>query len=193
MKAHIAPTLYLCTAMVGLYWAGYYTMLGMYDIKLPVRIVVIFLGSLLLGAGAFMQWTLPRKWTLSLLIVGMSTMAAYWMILSFRNLLRDLPAYIFLCILIICVGGILAGTGEILKSVFPRTWHQLIPIVGSGLLGSFFVAATLYDPSQLIPAFDPLPSLDDLLLLITVVFIVSSLVFAVRVGARALKQKGPSD
>lgn len=197
MKAHLVPTLYLCTSMIGLYWAGYYTLLGMYGIKLSVRIVVIFLGALLLGAGAFMQWALPRKWTLSLLIVGSSAVAAYWIVPSLRNLLNDLPAYIFLCVLIICVGGILSGTGEMLQSVFPRTWHQLIPIVGSSLMGSFFVTAIataiLYDPSQVIPAFDPLPSLDDLLFIFTVVFVVSSLVFALRAGVRALQLKRLSD
>lgn len=179
--------------MLGLYWAGYYTMLGMYGLKFSVWHVVIFLGALLLGAGPFMQWALPRKWTLSLLIVGSSTMAAHWNFLSFRYLINDLPAYIFLCILIICVGGILSGTGEILKSVLPRTWHQLIPIVGSGLLGSFFVTGAVFNWSRFSRIFDSLPSLTDLLVITSVVFVVSSLVFALKAGVRALKEETPSD
>ena len=189
MKAHIAPTLYLCTSMIGFFWAGYYTMLGIWGATFPVRITVIFLGALLLGAGAFMQWALPRKWTLSLLIVGSSAMAAYWIVPS----LHDLPVYIGVCIVIVFFGAILAGATELLQWALPRRDQHLLPIVGSCLLGSFFVTAILYDPSQLIPAFDSLPSLDDLRLMITVVSVVASLVLALRAGVHALKQKKPSE
>ena len=193
MKANAGPILYLCTAMTGLYWAGYYTLLGMYGLKFSVWIVLIFLGALLLGAGAFMQWGLPRKWTLSLLIVGSSAMAAYWIIPSFRYLLNDLPDYIFLSLLIICVGGILSGTGEMLQSFFPRTWHLLIPIVGSCLLGSFFVTVAVFNLSRFIPTFDSLPSSSNVVAMLTVASVIASLILALRAGVRALKQKTPSD
>lgn len=176
--------------MMGLYWAGYYTMLGMYGLKFSVWIVVIFLGALLLGAGAFMQWALPRKWTLSLLIAGSSTMAAYWEILSFRYLLNDLPDYIFLCILIICVGGILSGTGEMLKWAVPRRWQQLVPLVGSLTMASFFVTATLGNLTRFIAAFDSLPSSSTLAAMITDILVVTSLAVALKRNVSSLRKKG---
>ena len=184
MKAHTRPTLFLCTSMMGLYWAGYYTMLGIWGLKFSVWNVVIFLGALLLGAGAFREWALPREWALSLLFVGSSAMIAYWMIPS----LHALPDYIGYCILIVFFGAILSGASELLQWVLPRRWQHLLPVVGSLMMASFFVPAALYNLSRFIPAFDSLPSLSSLLPTITVVFVVSSLVLALKAMWHAFHQ-----
>ena len=189
MKAHTRPTLYLCTSMMGLYWAGYYTMLGMYGLKFSVWIVVVFLGALLLGAGAFIEWALRREWTLSLLIVGSSAMTVYWMVPS----LHGLPDYFGVCIAMVFFGAILSGASEMLQWALLRTWQHLLPVVGSLMMASFFVTATLYNLSRFIPAFDSLPSSSSLLVMITVVFVVTSLFLALKATWHVSDQNGLSD
>ena len=134
MKGHIVSTLYLCTSMLGLYWTSYYTMLGIWGLAFSVWHIVVFSGAILLGAGAFMQWTLPRRWTLGLLIIGSCAMAAYWMV----PFLHDLPGYIGVCIVVAFFGAILLSASKILQWALPRRWTRLLPIAGSCVMASFF-------------------------------------------------------
>ena len=112
-------------------------------------------------------------------------MAAYWMV----PFLHDLPGYIGVCIVVAFFGAILLSASKILQWALPRRWTRLLPIAGSCVMASFFVTGTLGNLSRFIAAFDSLPSLRTIAALITVVFVVTSLIVALKANVTSLRKK----
>ena len=76
-----------------------------------------------------------------------------------------------------------------LKWAVPRRWQQLVPMVGSCVMASFFVTATLYNLSRFIAAFVSLPSSSTLAVMITDILVVTSLAVALKSNVSSLRKK----
>jgi hypothetical protein len=75
---HVIGLLYLATAGVGLYWAVYLTLTGLYGLPFSRWYVVLLIGGLVLLIGAILWWTSSSEWTRWFPIIGSVLLASYF-------------------------------------------------------------------------------------------------------------------
>jgi hypothetical protein len=85
---HLTGVLYLLTALVGLYWALWWTFTGLYGVPFSLWYVVIFMGVLVQLVGAILWWASTSSWTRWVPVVG-SLLLASLFVPAGVGMLRD--------------------------------------------------------------------------------------------------------
>jgi hypothetical protein len=75
---HIIGLLYLATALTGFYWSIYLTLTGLYGLPVSRWYIVIFIGAVVLLAGALLWWVSTSPWTRLLPIIGSVLLCCYF-------------------------------------------------------------------------------------------------------------------
>lgn len=79
MMKHVIGLLYLITAFIGLRWAVYLAMTGLYGVPFSPWVLVVLIGGLLLLVGAILWWSSSKSWTQWLPILGSLLLATYFL------------------------------------------------------------------------------------------------------------------
>lgn len=116
---YLIGLLYLLTALVGLYWSVYLAMTGLYGVPFSPWYVVIFVGSLVLLAGAVFWCVSTSEWTRWMPIIG-SVLLSMYFVPAIIAVLRD-GGFTQPTKLLIRVGVVALVIASLLVSIANRT------------------------------------------------------------------------
>jgi hypothetical protein len=111
----LIASIYMLTALVGLYWSVSLTLTGLYGVPFSWAYAALFVGALLLAAGSVLTGAATRGWTLWLPVTGSGIVAGYfvWATLLlmrdyYKEGLEDFSTLIMACATLALVLGSLA-------------------------------------------------------------------------------------
>ncbi len=85
---HVISLVYSATALVGLYFAVYLAMTGLYGVPFSLWYIVIFVGAVLMLIGVLLWWASTSQWTRWFPVAGSFLLAAYF-VPAFIVVLRE--------------------------------------------------------------------------------------------------------
>lgn len=85
MTRYLKSGLHLMTALLGMYWGIFLTLMGLYGAPFSLWYGLLFVGGVVLGTGVLLDWFVRRKWTQWLILLGSALLAAYFIPAAFFN------------------------------------------------------------------------------------------------------------